>query len=393
MLRDSSKKIQFYIFIAMMWVFYSLNSRYFQIPHADLVRWIVMACLILSVVIRKGFSRPPLLVGTFIVAVVASFFASIDVRQSMIKMVCFIVVVYGGYMYFASLESEEEFEIAMKIIMGIILVFELQNIVAIIGGFGYEDGTDRAIGITTNANTLGGYSNLAMLASYYWAVKSDGRKKLIYILLMLCSIWTCLLSGSRGGFVVMALMLLSILILRLRNNFFKILIIISAIMLVKITFSGGLSFLNIEAINRLTSEGGTDRGELWQLGLNVWKKYPIFGCGYTVSNRYNTLEGLVGFPFHNSYITILAEIGIWGVAILGTNLFENLFKAVSVLKYETRYEPVNIFLINCLMMFTQLVAAYSESFLFAVGSTEACTFWMLLTWNIAYRNFKVRRYM
>lgn len=164
-------------------------------------------------------------------------------------------------------------------------------------------------------------------------------------------------------------------------------------MLVKITFSGGLSFLNIEAINRLTSEGGTDRGELWQLGLNVWKKYPIFGCGYTVSNRYNTLEGLVGFPFHNSYITILAEIGIWGVAILGTNLFENLFKAVSVLKYETRYEPVNIFLINCLMMFTQLVAAYSESFLFAVGSTEACTFWMLLTWNIAYRNFKVRRYM
>jgi len=32
-----------------------------------------------------------------------------------------------------------------------------------------------------------------------------------------------------------------------------------------------------------------------------------------------------------------------------------------------------------------MLAAWSESFMFAVGSTEACLFWVLIAWIIAYK--------
>lgn len=391
----NSVKIQSVIFFVLMWVFYSLNSRYFQVPGAMVLRWGVLAILVFVVIINNEgrVCKPPFLVIAFLIGSIPSIFASVDRTESIIKIFCFIVVIYGSYIYFSTFKSREDFDTAMKIIMVVIIAFEIQSILAIVFGFGYGSGGTRATGITTNANTLGGYSNLAFLSSYYWTERNKGIKKVICFILMLVSVWTVLLSGSRGGFVVLFLMMGTVLLLHFRGGIASLLSIGIIGIALYFLLTGKLSFLNIEAVNRLFDEGGNSRGEIWKVGLNVWKQFPIFGCGYSVSNTYNHLADMEGFDFHNSYITILAEIGIWGVTILGVTILGYFAKGVQIFRQEMYDEKVSLFIICCLMMAAQMIAAYSESFLFAVGSTEACTFWVLLTWNIAYQHYKRHKNM
>jgi hypothetical protein len=58
-----------------------------------------------------------------------------------------------------------------------------------------------------------------------------------------------------------------------------------------------------------------------------------------------------------------------------------LAKTVRRPRFIVRYPE---FCIAFIMMVSLLVAAWSESFMFAVGSTEGFTFWFLLAWLRAY---------
>ena len=73
------------------------------------------------------------------------------------------------------------------------------------------------------------------------------------------------------------------------KGIFRILAVLLVVLGGYCMLTGKLAFLNITALNRLTEEGGTDRGELWEYGINIWRQHPIFGCGYQVSNMLNKL--------------------------------------------------------------------------------------------------------
>lgn len=372
-------------FFITVWVFYSLNSRYFQVPYAMKLRWVCVAVLIYLAVRRKNgkIPLPPSIIPIFLLATIPSLFATIDIMESIEKIVCFVVVIYGYYIYFSSFDSIDEYERAFKIITIVMVAFHIQSILTILLGFGYEGA--RATGITTNANTLGGYSNLAFLAAFYWHGKTAGVKRMFFAAMMITAVLTCLLSGSRGGFVVLCLILVLILFLKTKG-IFRILAVMAVALGGYCAFTGKLAFLNITALNRLTEAGGTNRGELWEYAINLWKQHPLFGCGYQVSNLLNTLAGNAGMEFHNSYLTILAEVGVWGICLLGGVLLSRAVKLIGCMRRLQKKTEMNVITVCGLMMVTQLVAAYSESFLFAPGSTEACVFWMLLTWSWGYIN-------
>jgi O-antigen ligase len=66
-------------------------------------------------------------------------------------------------------------------------------------------------------------------------------------------------------------------------------------------------------------QGGdlNDRTELWKTGLDLWLEHPILGLG---SAGYNTsVETIYGRPrsVHNSFIAVLAELGIIGLGLFG----------------------------------------------------------------------------
>lgn len=378
------KSTQKIIFFLMVWVFYSLNSQYLQIPMASILRWLLLAVLVMTVTSENNgrIMKPPSLIAFYLLAVIPSVFVSVDQIESIVKILSFIVVIWGSYIYFSSYESADELEGAIKIITIVMIAFELQSILCILLGVGYSG--DRATGITTNANTLGIYSNMALLSAYYWCNNSGGIKKIFFIIIMAASAATAIASGSRTAFLTLALNLAILLLMQFRTGIMKLVIIILIALVGYLMLNGKLVFLNIPALDRITSEGGLTRGELWDKGIEVWKTHPFFGCGYAVSQIYNDLPGLEHYPFHNSYLTVLAEIGVWGVGVLGGSMLFNLGNLLKMFWVEMRVKKVSLFMMCCMILIELMIAAYSESFLFAVGSTEACTFWLLFTWGMVY---------
>lgn len=380
------KSFQNIIFFATIWVFYSLNSKYLRIPNADIWRWVLLGLLIVVSFIHDGkFSlNLPSIILFFVIAVLPSVFWGINQKDSFIKFLSFIVVVWGGYICFNSLDSKDEMEHYLKIMMFIMIVFEIQSIIYVLIGQGYDG--SRMSGNTTNPNTLGVYSNLAFLAAFYWYGNCMGKKKAFFFSMMIVSAYTAVASGSRTAFVTILINIIISWFIIFRNSFVKFLILIPIIAFFVALWNGALQNLGIEALDRLMNPNeGTTRGDLWNNGIMLWKKYPIFGCGYEQSVYLNADSNGYHFPFHNSYISILAEVGLWGVVILGFGFFKNTISILKGFFYDIKNNSELSVFILCVMMIVELlIAAWSESFLFAVGSTEACTFWLLFSWSLIY---------
>ena len=383
----NAKTFQNIIFFSTIWVFFSLNSKFLRIPNAEIWRWVLLGLLIVLSFITDGkFAlKPPSIIFFFIIAVVPSIILGINQKESFIKFLSFIVVVWGGYIYFSSLNSKEEMEFALKIMFFIMIAFELQSVFYVLIGRGYDG--SRMTGNTTNSNTLGVYSNLAFLAAFYWFSKCSGIKKVFFLVLMLVSSYTSVASGSRTAVVTIFLNIVIAWFVIFRKSFIKYLILLPILAFIGVAVFGDLKVFGIEALNRLVNkEEGVTRGALWDNGIKIWKQYPVFGCGYSVSRYLNTYDvNNKYYAFHNSYISILAEIGLWGVVILGIGFISDIIRMIKIFFSDLKNEKTITGLMICILMIIELiVAAWSESFLFAVGSTEACTFWMLFTWSIAY---------
>ncbi len=371
----------------MMWTFFTLNTYSFRlIPYPLIMRWVLLAILVASAVLfNKGeFVIPPAIIFLYLLAVIPSCFASVDITESSVKILSFITVVWGCYIFFYSFDCEEDFYSLFKILTIVIIAFEIASVVFILTGKGFTG--ERARGVTTNANTLGVYSNMAFFASFYWFNKCKKFKKFIFFILMLCSAGTVLASGSRTAFIVLCMSAAVIVFLNLKSTPARLFAILFIVFAAYLLLSGKLEFLNIQALNRLNEEGGTDRGDLWDKGIEVWQRFPIFGCGYANSQIYNDTPGEEHYPFHNSYLTILAEVGVWGSVIIGLMIIIELVCIFKMILERKESQDMPLLLIGALMLVSLLISAYSESFLLAVGSTEACTFWVIFTWFIAYRD-------
>ena len=381
MQRTEIVKIEKTIFFIMMWVFYSLNSRYLQVPFAHLLRWAFLAALIFCVlgIEKVRIGEPPKFLILYLISVLPSVLFSIDKIESLVKILSLVIVVWGTYIYFDTRESKGDLDTALKSILWIMILFEVQSVVCLMLGLGMGD---RATGVTTNPNTLGIYSNVALLSAFYLLVdKKDKKGKGFYIFIIIASVATAILSGSRTALITLFLNLIIISFLKIKSFLGRAAFVIFVSVFGGLLITGKLGDFGLPALQKLLS-GDTSRGELWELGVNVWKAFPVFGCGYSVSSAYNNLPGSEGYDFHNSFLTILAEIGVWGSLILGLSVLWVLFGAW---KSTEEKGKVSILQIAFFMAVELMIAAWSESFLFAVGSTEACTFWILITWIIVYK--------
>ncbi len=382
----NTKAFQNILFFITIWIFFSLNSRYFRIPYSDILRWVFLGLLIVVSFIfnrKHSLNFPPILFF-FVIAVGPSIFMGINIKDSLIKALSYIVVVWGGYICFRSLDSKDDMDLYLKMMMFIMIAFELQSVFIVLTGKGYNG--DRMEGVTTNPNTLGIYSNLSFLASFYWFRKFDGIKKTVFLLLMLTSAYTVIASASRTAFVTLAINIVVAWFVSFKKGSMKLLILIPVAAFLIILWGGSAQKLGITALDRLLNQNeGTTRGELWDKGIMIWKRYPVFGCGYNQSVWLNFDENGFNSPFHNSYLSFLAEVGVWGVVVLGFKFLNNIIDIVKGFIDEVKYNfKVSGFVICFMMIVELLIAAWSESFLFAVGSTEACTFWMLFTWALVY---------
>lgn len=379
------RKVSLYkiIVFLMLWVYYALNARYLNMPGFTLLRWIFPALLVLlSLIDTHGkIVAPPNILIVFMVATIPSVLVSADKVTSILKFISFIWVLYGCYIFFCYLNNRYMLQQCFKLLVLVLILYQILNIMCVVMGVGIADG--RNTGITTNSNTLGVYANLAFWAVIY--VIGTTRKALYKIgltVLLITSIFAVIASGSRTAFVVLVINIVLVSLITLRRSILLLPCLIVTTAMVCLLFSGALSFLQITALDRLLEDGGMIREALWDAAISVWERHKLWGCGYTVSSMFNMIERKMAF--HNSYLSFLAECGLWGSCVLGCGMLAWLHLVLKRLKQEKCMYLHHEFLISCLMVLNLLIAAWSESFLFAVGSTEGFTFWLLVAWLLAY---------
>ena len=315
MQRKNTNTLYAIILFCTIWVYYSLNARYIGFPIFTLLRWIFPFVLIgIAVLLNKGrITVPPMLFWWFSVAVLLPSVLGADPVTSIVKYISWALIFYGSYVYFMQLRSKESLHQCLSLLCTVLVIFQCINFT--FTALGLNEVNDRSTGITTNANTLGIYSNLAFWAGIYWNRQTkNGGIKLLWLAYLATTVYTMLASGSRTAFIVMAFNILALAFLFLKKReYFWALVGVTAVLAV-LALSGKLNFLGISAIQRLSEEGGTQRTELWEIGLNVWRENKILGVGYTVSAMFNTAAK--DMVFHNSYLSFLAECGLWGVCFL-----------------------------------------------------------------------------
>jgi len=104
------------------------------------------------------------------------------------------------------------------------------------------------------------------------------------------------LTNSRGGIVGLFGMVVAHTIVRTKSLFRRWLVASAAISLITVIAPARFSFaVDVSRVN------------LWGDGLQMFKEYPIFGVGH---NMFASHSG--GHVAHNSYITALAELGLFG---------------------------------------------------------------------------------
>ena len=148
--------------------------------------------------------------------------------------------------------------------------------------------------------------------------------KIIYILLIMSSLWVILSSGSRGALLSVAVAMIVTLFVNnkmgVRGAFFSLLL---AVLLYFIIFhylvlfipESTLSRISIEAIK---TDAGSGRSEIWRGAMSSFIDESVlkilFGYGYggiSADNGYNSLTSTM----HNQFLQVLVSYGLVGFTI------------------------------------------------------------------------------
>lgn len=150
----------------------------------------------------------------------------------------------------------------------------------------------------------------------------EKKHRVLNAVVVLVNSGAIILTGSRGGFLLMGLLIAGAVLLPNWNTrtIGMNLVKRSAIMLVIALIGGVLlsRYTDIlqDGLARLLAfdnyEGGSERTDLWAIALTYIERHPLFGNGwggYTIKN---------GMAIHNTYLTILCDTGIIGFIVFMT---------------------------------------------------------------------------
>lgn len=150
----------------------------------------------------------------------------------------------------------------------------------------------------------------------------EKKHKILNAVVVLVNSGAIVLTGSRGGFLLLGLLIISAILLpnwNMRTIGIDLVKRI-AIMLVVALVGGVILSQNADILQdslaRLLAfdhyEGGSERTTLWTIALTHFERHPLFGCGW---GGY-TIRG--GMAIHNTYLTILCDTGIIGFIVFMT---------------------------------------------------------------------------
>lgn len=211
-----------------------------------------------------------------------------------------------------------------------------------------------------------------LFSRLFFKTDSHYRRSLVLFCITYFSI---ILSGRRAFIIFFPVVLVGAslyFLFRKRSKSAKLL----AILLVFALFIVFYFFLYDKVIFLLTRGDGTtialsNREVYWELALQLFRENPLFGSGMrSYDYHYNLMSGrdIVFAGAHNSYLEMLAEIGIVGTILFSTVILYMIIKTASSTVYCMRYNNkeygqilMSALLVQCMLVF----AGLSEAVFFA----------------------------
>ncbi|MDD4476975.1 MAG: O-antigen ligase family protein [Patescibacteria group bacterium] len=203
----------------------------------------------------------------------------------------------------------------------------------------------RAYGSLGGANPLGIYLAVLLVLGLTMYLRENNFKiKILISFGQLIILSGLLLSFSRGAWLaalVGAAAVWAVVLLKkekipcVKENIFKQFIFYAFIVIIFFFAFKPLFFTRFDFTNRLESMSILTRESQVKESLEIWKNHPFFGVGlgnYTLTlyQKKSNLPVWQYQPVHNMYLMILAETGIVGFLIFMTFLFliaKNVFKS------------------------------------------------------------------
>lgn len=372
----------YYIFLVL--IFISLDSV-INIPYAHILRWICPIALLFLVSRRMGkllYPKGALWWAIAVMFLIATIY-SINIKYSFGRYLSYLIMTCFFFMFYLFQCYNHTFNNIPFYLGKMFIIYEVANFFATLRG-----DWNRALGITGNANSLGIWSNIAFVYSiYYIRVAKQYKIKSLYTVTALMSVFTALASGSRT-YTICILLNIFICFMVIFRSKIKYLVLILVLLFACINIQFIMNALyQLPGFQRLIVEGST-RGAIWEAGLSLWRQKPILGWGYGVNQELNSIKylgyipgyGDYGFAFHNSYLSVLIEIGAIGLGIV---LLHYGFILLKGLKVYRKTKDITLFTVIWLCI-NMLLCFVGSSAMTSLGSTEGFVFWGLLMWIYVY---------
>ena len=297
--------------------------------------------------------------GTTISAIYSNHIMNVTVKSLTIILMFFACSIYFSINRINTIKS---FFWILKKVSYFILIF---NLLYLIIGKGIVYGVFR--GFFSNRNACCAaivITFIVLLGSFIQ------ERRMIDLLFLVLNVYFIFLTESRGTFMG-ALIGSGVFLFLISKNKKRFIGKMACVLILIFVFWDIIS--DIPIVARILEEG-LERDELWEYAFENIRLHPWVGVGFSSSMFENQLNVYSGMTYHNSYIAMLADVGIIGVTLffimfirIGTKIYRN-YKNIS---REMRGRFVTILSI-CIAF---LGLSFGESYLLVAGSPFSFIFW------------------
>lgn len=392
-------KKSMYFFLAYLILSYSVGLN-FKILGGNFLRWIGSLMLLFIGVrdhLKKNWKIKVIPMKFFLILI--PMIISMILNPEMlvigsIRMGSYILVVLSFYNFFTRREVNKNYLIIIFEIfanfLSIIMLINFLFLIFRINSFGNFEG------IFSNKNYLASIAIVSIGSSFWFVLKE--KIKAISLIKILINIIVSLATGSRTAVVCLIFLLggLPLIYSGNKGTLKKIKKLIIMLFIVFI-FYKILNYFNISGLDRLlegsskSGSTGFSRNDVWKLAIDKFNQKPFFGWGsskvYYMIHKYKS----GGWGYHNSYLILLVETGLFGLVLyiyfIGLTFFKNIINIKRHYNnlYEVRFNKLLI-LINLSL----LINGMSESFIFAVGSSMAINYWLVFIIQDCFNQKKLK---
>lgn len=246
-----------------------------------------------------------------------------------------------------------------------------------------------------NVNSIGMLAAFSIILSTFNLIYMKKRLTVDFILNFPCIIMIAA-TGSRKALVLMIMGIGLLVFVKFYNRnliktmiqwlFVGIVLVFILYLLYSLSIFDGVKERMAGLIALVTGKGEVDhsawiRQQYIYIGLEQFKKTPIFGIGIANSGLLLLQQFERNTYLHNNYVELLATGGL-----VGTLLYYSmyLYCIVMIIKYRKLHNPYSI--ICLILIFCQLVMDYG-----AVSYYSKSTYFYLMTYCIHIQNLKTNR--